>query len=74
MYAWIEISDAEKQEFKKLAREVPSTPTFFNLESDKNDGGGRFAEMTREEVVLSAEKSARWLMNGPIAHGEPAVL
>ena len=73
-YKWIEISDAEKQEFKKLASEVPSTPTFFNLKSDRDDAGGHFAKMTREDVVGAAEKSARWLMNGHIAHGEPAVL
>jgi hypothetical protein len=61
MNTWVEISDAEKQEFKRLANEVSSTPTFFNLESDKNDVGGHFAELTREEVCSAAESSAKWL-------------
>ena len=78
MYNWVEISDVEKQEFKRLASEAISSPTFFNLDSDRNDVGGHFANLTREEVILAAESSARWLMenwvNGPIAHGEPVVL
>jgi hypothetical protein len=61
MIDWIELTQEDKDEFFAKANKPSSVPTMFNLQSDKNDVGGRFAEMSREEVLQAAEDSAKWL-------------
>jgi hypothetical protein len=63
MIDWVELTEEEKASFVKMANDVPvNCPTVFNLESDKHDCGGRFAEMTREQVIAAAEESAEWIL------------
>lgn len=64
MKDWIPLTDEEKELFTKMVNKIPvGHPTFFNLPSDRNDVGGKFAEMTNEQVMQAAEDSAKWLMN-----------
>lgn len=63
MKEWIEISEEDKLKFKELAQKASHAPTCFNLESDKKDIGGKFAELTNEQVLEAAEKSAKHIMN-----------
>lgn len=63
MSKWIEITQEEKEVMKKAMDNSKATsPTFFNLRSDRNDYGGSFAEMTREQVIEAAEKAAKNLI------------
>jgi hypothetical protein len=61
---WVKLSKKDKAEWNRAvhsARAVATLPTFFNLASDKDDCGGRFAEMTPHQVVKAAKESARFL-------------
>jgi hypothetical protein len=66
MDKWIEITQEEKDEFVKMANAPSKTPTLFNLASDRIDGGGRFAYMTREEVLAAGKDAAEsFIQNSP---------
>ena len=60
MNNWVTLSDDEKSALKNIMGNVPRTrPTVFNLESDKCDIGGEFAEMTEKQVSSEARDSAK---------------
>ena len=60
MNNWVTLSDDEKSALKNIMGNVPRTrPTGFNLDSDKCDIGGEFAEMTREQVSSEARDLAK---------------
>ena len=60
MSDWVELSQAEKDLFAKMASEIPPhSPTFFNLKSDRNDCPSQFADMSREDVVNAATEAAK---------------
>jgi hypothetical protein len=58
---WVKLTPKQKRDLKKAIKApIPvGTPTFFNLESDKNDPPSRFAKMSKRQVIESAEESAR---------------
>ena len=61
---WVELSSEDLTEWRKNLKVAKSTvPTVFNLESDKHDSGGRFADLSQKQVLEAAEKSANRLMN-----------
>ena len=61
MSNWIETTAADKKRFVEMATHVPvSAPSFFNLASDRQDIGGKFADLSRAEVVQASENAAKW--------------
>ncbi len=58
-------SDADREKFLKLAREerVKMTRQMFTLASDRDDVGGKFADLTEAEVIKAAEDAAIWISN-----------
>jgi hypothetical protein len=58
---WVKLSKKDKAEFVRQCNAPSSTPTMFNLKSDKDDCGGRFDDLTPHQVVKSAKESARFL-------------
>jgi hypothetical protein len=62
-YEWMELTEEEKKAFVKACNEQSvNTPQFFTLKSDRNDGGGSFREMTREDVIKAAQDAAAYLV------------
>ena len=65
MNEWITLTDEERAEFVAMANDAElknSVPTVFNLESDKHDCGGKFAELSNEQILQAADESAKWLI------------
>lgn len=65
---WVGLSEIEKEEFVKQAfveqaKRLFPDRQFFNLESDKNDVGGKFSDMSRQQVVDAATESAKQLQD-----------
>ena len=61
MNSWVEISEKEKKVLvEAIKHQRCSIPQFFTLESDKNDVGGNFAEMSKEDILEAAKDSVRF--------------
>lgn len=67
-HGWIELSESEKQKFFEQSKRLFPDRQFFILESDKNDVGGRFADMSRQQVIDAATQSARQMCDWANGH------
>lgn len=61
---WIKLSKKDRIAIKKQAiafNKISKVVKFFNLPSDKIDGGGKFAEMSHKQVLEAGEKSGKFI-------------
>lgn len=64
-YEWVSLSEQEKTDFVSVSRgATPQHPTFFNLATDSKNAGGKFPDLSKEQIIDSAINAAKWLQEG----------